>query len=51
MIPDYFNFLLTGVKMNEYTEATTGQLISPKTNEDERVYRGYDRAADQSEDQ
>ncbi len=33
MIPDYFNFLLTGVKMNEYTEATTGQLISPKTND------------------
>ena len=33
MIPDYFNFLLTGVKKNEYTEATTGQLISPKTND------------------
>ena len=33
MIPDYFNFLLTGVKKNEYTEATTGQLISPKSNE------------------
>lgn len=33
MIPDYFNFLLTGVKMNEYTEATTGQLISPTTND------------------
>ena len=33
MIPDYFNFLLTGVKRNEYTEATTGQLISPKTND------------------
>lgn len=33
MISDYFNFLLTGVKMNEYTEATTGQLISPKTND------------------
>ena len=33
MIPHYFNFLLTGVKKNEYTEATTGQLISPKTND------------------
>lgn len=33
MIPDYFNFLLTGVKKNEYTEATTGQLISPRTND------------------
>ena len=33
MIPDYFNFLLTDVKKNEYTEATTGQLISPKTND------------------
>lgn len=33
MIPDYFNFQLTGVKKNEYTEATTGQLISPKTND------------------
>ena len=33
MIPDYFNFLLTVVKKNEYTEATTGQLISPKTND------------------
>lgn len=33
MIPDYFHFLLTGVKKNEYTEATTGQLIDPKTND------------------
>lgn len=33
MIPDYFHYLLTGVKKNEYTEATTGQLISPKTND------------------
>ena len=29
--PDYFQFLLTGVKMQEYTMATTGQLINPKT--------------------
>lgn len=28
--PDYFQFLLTGVKMQEYTMATTGQLINPK---------------------
>lgn len=33
MLPDYFNFLLTGVKMNEYTEASTGQLISAETND------------------
>ena len=33
MIPDYFHFLLTGVKKNEYTNATTGQLVSPKTND------------------
>lgn len=31
MIPDYFNFLLTGVKKQEYTNATTGQLVSPDT--------------------
>ena len=33
MIPDYFQFLLTGVKINEYTNATTGQLVSPVTND------------------
>ena len=32
MIPDYFHFLLTGVKKQEYTNATTTQLVSPKTN-------------------
>lgn len=31
MIPDYFNFLLTGVKKQEYTNATTGQLVNPET--------------------
>lgn len=33
MIPDYFHFLLTGVKKMEYTNGTTGQLIDPKTND------------------
>lgn len=33
MIPDYFHFLLTGVKKMEYTNATTGQLISAVTND------------------
>lgn len=31
MIPDYFNFLLSGVKRQEYTNATTTQLINPET--------------------
>lgn len=31
LVPDYFHFLLTGVKTNEYTEATTSQLVSPVT--------------------
>ena len=30
-IPDYFNFKLTGVKLTEYTEASTGQLLNPET--------------------
>ena len=30
-VPDYFHFLLTGQKTCEYTEATTGQLVSPLT--------------------
>ena len=30
MTPDYFNFLLTGVKKNEYTIASTGQLVNAK---------------------
>ena len=31
MIPDYFHFLLSGVKTNEYTEATTSGLLNPST--------------------
>ena len=31
MTPDYFHYLLSGVKSNEYTEGTTGQLINPYT--------------------
>lgn len=31
MIPDYFHYLLTGVKKQEYTNATTTQLVSGET--------------------
>lgn len=31
MVPEYLNFRLTGVKMNEYTNATTGQLVNAET--------------------
>lgn len=31
MIPDYFHFLLTGRKAQEYTNATTTQLVNAKT--------------------
>ena len=33
MVPDYFHFLLSGIKSNEYTEATTSQLTNPMTKE------------------
>ncbi|MCI0361333.1 MAG: rhamnulokinase [Planctomycetaceae bacterium] len=31
MIPDLFHWLLTGVKANEFTDATTTQFLNPKT--------------------
>lgn len=31
MVPDYVHYLLTGKKVQEYTNATTGQLVSPVT--------------------
>ncbi len=31
MLPDYFHYRLCGKKVQEYSEATTGQLIDPKT--------------------
>ncbi len=40
MIPDYFHFLLTGVKKQEYTEATTSQLVDPHTKQWDRELIG-----------
>lgn len=36
MLPDYFQFLLTGKKMSEYTNGTSTQLVSP-------VHKQWDR--------
>ena len=36
MIPDYFNYLLTGKKCVEYTAASTTQLLDPETKEWDR---------------
>ncbi len=35
-MPDYFHYMLSGVAATEYTEATTGQLISPETKDWDR---------------
>lgn len=35
-MPDYFHYMLSGVAVTEYTEATTGQLISPETRDWDR---------------
>ena len=31
MMPDYFHFMLSGKKVQEYSEATTSQLVNPQT--------------------
>lgn len=36
MIPEYLNYMLTGVKMHEYTNATTTGLVNAKTGEYDR---------------
>ena len=33
MLPDYFNYLLSGVKVSEYSDATTSQLYNPNKND------------------
>src|SRR3954454_24239475 len=30
-MPDLFHYFFTGIKVNEYTDASTGQLIDPRT--------------------
>ena len=42
MIPDYLNFLLTGVKANEYTNASTTSLLNARTqNWDESILEAF----------
>lgn len=36
LMPDYFHYMLSGVAATEYTEATTGQLVSPETKDWDR---------------
>lgn len=40
MLPDYFQFLLTGNKMSEYTNGTSTQLVSPETKQWDRELIG-----------
>ena len=40
MIPEYFNYLLTGKKIKEYTNATTGAFVNATTNEFDREIIG-----------
>lgn len=40
MMPDYFHYMLSGVAATEYTEATTGQLVSPDTKDWDRELIG-----------
>ena len=43
MIPDYFNFLLTGIRMSEYTNAsTTGMLNSKAKNWDDTIINSFE---------
>lgn len=48
MLPDYFHFLLTGVKKQEYTNATTTGMVNALTRSwDEEILGslGFDRFA------
>ncbi len=36
MMPDYFHYMLSGAAATEYTNATTGQLVSPETKDWDR---------------
>ncbi len=36
MMPDYFHYMLSGTAVTEYTNATTGQLVSPETKDWDR---------------
>ena len=43
MLPDYFQFLLTGRKVSEYTNGTSTQLVNPETKQwDKGLIRLWD---------